>query len=258
MIKFTRIILLGLLIALPVFKAQAQVPVTDAASIFRQIEQIAKMAEDLGIQNEHLTALTEQINVLKDHYQKLVELEQKLNNPSELIGFVMGGELDGILNTTFKDSIMDTINKGNSGDWSGITSGTSGFKDAINTAFKSGGTNQTEINEMANSDNAEAQALSQKATTGATTSAAAEVSYKQAGQSIERVEILNAKIPEMDSLKKSLDLNSRILAELGISMAAMWQLEAVQTVNDGLGGVTDAATIARERKFMDFTMRDLN
>ena len=38
----------------------------------------------------------------------------------------------------------------------------------------------------------------------------------------------------------------------------MWQLEAVQTVGDGTGSVIDAATIAEEQRFMDFTMPDLS
>lgn len=258
MTKFLKITFLSILIACSTFKVQAQVPVIDGASIFRQIEQIAKMAEDLGIQNEQLTALLEQIDILKQHYNKLKELESKLNNPTELISFLMGGELDGILKGTFNGSIVDAINKGAKGDWSGIASGSSGFANSVNSALKTGGTSQSEVSEMANSTNLEAQGLAQKATTSATTSAAAEISYEQAAQSIKRIEILNNKIPQMDTLKKSLDLNSRILAELGISMAAMWQLEAVQTVNSGQGGILDAASEARERKFMDFTLNDLN
>ena len=46
-------------------------------------------------------------------------------------------------------------------------------------------------------------------------------------------------------------------AELAIALVAMWQLEAVQTVGDGTGGVIDAATIAEEQNFMEFTIPDL-
>ena len=50
---------------------------------------------------------------------------------------------------------------------------------------------------------------------------------------------------------------AQALAELAIALVAMWQLEAVQTVGDGTGGVIDAATIAEEQRFMDFTLPDL-
>ena len=61
----------------------------------------------------------------------------------------------------------------------------------------------------------------------------------------------------MDELKESVDLNTRVTAELAIALVAMWQLEAVQTVGDGTGGVIDAATIAEEQRFMEFTLPDL-
>ena len=48
-----------------------------------------------------------------------------------------------------------------------------------------------------------------------------------------------------------------ILHLLAIALVAMWQLEAIQTVGDGTGGVIDAATIAEEQRFMDFTLPDL-
>ena len=63
---------------------------------------------------------------------------------------------------------------------------------------------------------------------------------------------------QMDELKESVDLNTRVTAELAIALVAMWQLEAVQTVADGTGGVIDAATIAEEQRFMEFTLPELN
>ncbi|MBM1403422.1 type IV secretion system protein, partial [Sulfitobacter mediterraneus] len=88
-------------------------------------------------------------------------------------------------------------------------------------------------------------------------SAAAQNSYEDAGQSLERVDRLVGLIDDMDELKESIDLNTRVTAELAIALVAMWQLEAIQTVGDGTGGVIDAATIAEEQRFMDFTLPDL-
>ena len=62
-------------------------------------------------------------------------------------------------------------------------------------------------------------------------------------------------IGNMEDLKASVDLNTRVhTAELAIAMVAMWQLEAVQTVGTGQTGVTDAATLAEEQRYMDFTL----
>ncbi len=101
------------------------------------------------------------------------------------------------------------------------------------------------------------QSRGTQATTGALVSAAAQNSYEDAGQSLERVDRLVGLIDDMDELKESIDLNTRVTAELAIALVAMWQLEAVQTVGDGTGGVIDAATIAEEQRFMDFTLPDL-
>ncbi|MEO1398802.1 MAG: conjugal transfer protein TraF, partial [Pseudomonadota bacterium] len=64
-------------------------------------------------------------------------------------------------------------------------------------------------------------------------------------------------IGDMEELKDSVDLNTRVTAELAIALVAMWQLEAVQTVGTGQTGIIDAATIAEEQNFMEFTIPDL-
>ena len=119
------------------------------------------------------------------------------------------------------------------------------------------GFDEDTLAEMARSDNASANRVATQATTGALVSAAAQNSYDDAGQSLERVDRLVGLIDDMDELKESIDLNTRVTAELAIALVAMWQLEAIQTVGDGTGGVIDAATIAEEQRFMDFTLPDL-
>jgi type IV secretion system protein VirB5 len=89
-------------------------------------------------------------------------------------------------------------------------------------------------------------------------SAAAQTSYAEAGQSLERVDRLVGLIGDMEELKDSVDLNTRVTAELAIALVAMWQLEAVQTVGAGQVGVIDAATVAEEQRFLDFTLPDLS
>ena len=64
-------------------------------------------------------------------------------------------------------------------------------------------------------------------------------------------------IPEMEDLKASMDHNTRVTAELAIAMTRMWELEAIQTLGAGNAGVVDAATIAEERRYMDFTLPSL-
>lgn len=51
--------------------------------------------------------------------------------------------------------------------------------------------------------------------------------------------------------------NTRVTAELAIAMTRMWELEAIQTLGAGNAGVVDAATVAEERRYMDFTLPSL-
>ena len=83
------------------------------------------------------------------------------------------------------------------------------------------------------------------------------LSHAEAAQSLERVEQLVAMIPDMEDLKASMDHNTRVSAELAIAMTRMWELEAIQTLGAGNAGVVDAATVAEERRYMDFTLPSL-
>ena len=59
-------------------------------------------------------------------------------------------------------------------------------------------------------------------------------------------------------LKASIDHNTRVTAEIGIIMLEMLRLQSVATVGAGQAGVIDAATIAAEREYVDFTLPDMN
>jgi type IV secretion system protein VirB5 len=167
-------------------------------------------------------------------------------------------ELNGLLDQEFGD-IIATIEAIKTGDFSGLTgSGASEIETQMDRVLADLGFDEDTLSEMARSGNPGAERVATQATTGALVSAAAQNSYEDAGQSLERVDRLVGLIDDMDELKESVDLNTRVTAELAIALVAMWQLEAIQTVGDGTGGVIDAATIAEEQRFMEFTLPELN
>lgn len=170
----------------------------------------------------------------------------------------MEDELNGLLDQEFGD-ILATIEAIKTGDFSGLSgSGAGEIETQMDRVLADLGFDDNTLSEMATSGNPGANRVATQATTGALVSAAAQNSYEDAGQSLERVDRLVGLIDDMDELKESVDLNTRVTAELAIALVAMWQLEAVQTVGDGTGGVIDAATIAEEQRFMDFTLPDLS
>ena len=242
--------------------ANAQgVPVVDTQNIAQNIQQLRQMIEDEILQNEQLVQLREQLATLTDQLaelQRTYEALTRLAELPEIIRTQMEEELNGLLDQEFGD-IIATIEAIKTGDFSGLTgSGSSEIETQMDRVLADLGFDEDTLSEMATSGNAGANRVATQATTGALVTAAAQNSYEDAGQSLERVDRLVGLIDDMDELKESVDLNTRVTAELAIALVAMWQLEAVQTVSDGTGGVIDAATIAEEQRFMEFTLPDLS
>jgi len=241
--------------------AQAQgVPVVDTQNIAQNIQQLRQMIEDEILQNEQLAQLREQLTTLTNQLgelQRTYEALTRLAELPEIIQTEMEDELNGLLDQEFGD-IQATIEAIKTGDFSGLSgSGAGEIETQMDRVLADLGFDEDTLSEMANSGNAGANRVATQATTGALVSATAQNSYDDAGQSLERVDRLVGLIDDMDELKESVDLNTRVTAELAIALAAMWQLEAVQTVGDGTSGVIDAATLAEEQRFMEFTLPEL-
>lgn len=242
-------------LAVPSLSAAQGVPTSDARNLLQELQNYQVMLDDLGIQTDQLDSLVEQVQLLENQLQQLEDMYALLSDPSQVIGLVMGDGLDGILEGEFNADMVGTIISGAQGDWSGIGgSNASEVVSRITGALESAGTSQDEITELASSGNPIAENNATATASGAATSAAAEIAYEEANVSRTRIVRLIDEIPQLDSLKKSVDHNTRVTAELAISMASLWQLESVQTMNDGMGGVLDAATAAEIQKYNDFTL----
>ena len=237
------------------------VPVVDTQNIAQNIQQLRQMIEDEILQNEQLVQLRDQLATLTEQLaelQRTYEALTRLAELPEIIRTQMEDELNGLLDQEFGD-IIATIQAIKTGDFSGLTgSGAVEIETQMDRVLADLGFDEDTLSEMARSGNPGAVRVATQATTGALVSAAAQNSYEDAGQSLERVDRLVGLIDDMDELKESVDLNTRVTAELAIALVAMWQLEAIQTVGDGTGGVIDAATIAEEQRFMEFTLPELN
>ena len=249
---------IGLAAAGPV-RAQG-VPTVDVQNIAQEINQLRQMIEDEVLQNEQLTQLLSQLDTLRDQYAQLQETYAALTGLMELpevISSEMEDGLNGMLDQEFGD-ILGTIDAIQNGDWSQLTGNASPrIRTQMERVLAEAGFDEDTLSEMANSGTPGAERTATQATTGAAVSAAAQTSYEEAGQTLERVDRLVGMIGNMEDLKASVDLNTRVTAELAIAMVAMWQLEAVQTVGTGQTGVTDAATLAEEQRYMDFTLPTL-
>ena len=237
------------------------VPTVDTQNIAQEIQQLRQMIEDEVLQNEQLQQALAQLETLREQYAQLQETYAALTglmDLPEIITTQFEDELNGLLDQEFGD-IMGTIDAIQNGDWSQLAgSGSGEIQTQMTRVLADAGFDEDTLSEMANSGVAGAERAAQQATTGAVMSAAAQNRYEDAGQSLERVDRLVGMIGDMEELKDSVDLNTRVTAELAIALVAQWQLEAVQTVGAGSTGVLDAATLAEEQQFMDFTLPTLS
>ncbi|TNC49580.1 conjugal transfer protein TraF [Rubellimicrobium rubrum] len=257
--------------------AEAAIPVVDFGSIAQQIAQLDQMLEDFGIQSDLLDNALEQLQTLQDQYAKLTETYEALSGERDIMELVMGGELDNLLGGNFTD-VVASIQAVQTGDWSQLTGpNASRMREGIEGVLNEAGFDAATLEHMAAGNpsgtgpsdptgtpgdgvgtDEEAQRIATRATTGATMSAAAQVSHENAGQAASRIETLVAGIGDQADLKASIDHNTRVTAEIGIIMLEMLRLQSVATVGAGQAGVIDAATIAAEREYVDFTLPDMN
>lgn len=236
------------------------VPTVDTQNITQEIQQLRQMIEDEVLQNEQLVQLREQFATLQEQLAQLQDTYAALTGLMELptvIRTEMEDELNGLLDQEFGD-ILTTIDAIREGDFSRLAGNSAGrIETQMTRVLAEAGFDEDTLREMATGGNDGASRTATRATTGAVMSAAAQTSYEEAGQSLQRVDRLVGMIGDMEELKDSVDLNTRVTAELAIALVAMWQLEAVQTVGTGQTGVIDAATIAEEQRYMDFTLPEL-
>jgi type IV secretion system protein VirB5 len=233
------------------------VPTVDTQNIAQEIRQLQQMLQDFGIQTDLLDNALAQLDLLKQQFDQLEEMYASLTGPRSILGLAMGGDLDGLLQANFED-IPGLIRGIQGGDWSNLIGPNAGpLRTQMEQALASAGFDEDSLREIATSGNPGAEGVATRAATGAVMSAAAQNSHAEAAQSLERVEQLVAMIPGMEDLKASMDHNTRVTAELAIAMTRMWELEAIQTLGAGNTGVVDAATVAEERRYMDFTLPSL-
>jgi type IV secretion system protein VirB5 len=233
------------------------VPTIDTRNIAQEIRQLQQMLEDFGIQTDQLDTLLEQLDLVQQQLDTMNETYAALTGATDIIEMAMGGDLDGLLDQEFGD-LLGTIRQIQSGDFSGLIGNAAPqMEGRMTQALEDAGFDQDSLSDMASSGNPGAERIASQAGTGAMMSAAAENSYDEAAQSLEPVEQLVSLIPDMETLKEAVDHNTRVTAELAIAMTRMWELEAIQTVGAGQSGVVDAATLAEERRYMDFTLPNL-
>lgn len=249
---------LGLVVTLFTVPAQvrAQVPTTDISALVQLRQMLAEaqlqlnqaVAQNLKLDDQTLK-LIEQIRLMEQQYAALTE-------GFEQAKLLLSGDWIKEMLPEIPD-LRESLQSAMTGNWSAV--GTNGKVGGVRTTtivneiFTSAGTTRSEMTALANSDDPSAARVGVQANTSAMLTVTAEASQQSASKSLERIETLTASIPETDGMKAALDLNTRMLAELGVSLANIWQLENAQTIGLGQAGVMTAATLAADQKFLELS-----
>lgn len=242
----------------PLASVAQGVPTIDVTSIARLQEMITEaraqvreqIAQNLKL-DEQTLKLIEQIRLMQS---QLAALQDGLSLAD--LGLDPDSFLRDIL-PQFSD-LGASVTAARGGDWSkvlsGGTLGGSSVSAHVEKTFASAGLDKARVDELAKSETPSSARIGTAANIGAFMSVAAESSSQAARESLGRINDL-VQI-ETTNLKEAIDLNTRVTAELGIALANIWAMEAVQTVGMGEAGIMDAATAADEEKYLTVNLRD--
>ncbi len=232
------------------------VPTFDAQNLTNQIRQLQHMLDDMGIQTDQLDALLEQVNLLGDQLTQLQDIYGILtsDNPMSLL---LGGDLDCLLQQDF-ESLTSAVSSLSQGNLMGAVSGGCGNMAAsVENVLTSTGLSPAIVQQLSQSEVTGERRLGQQASAAAVSSAAAQSAHERSNTSVRRIEIMVGEIGNLADVKASVDHNTLVTAEIGIILLQMLDLQAAQTMADGVAGVAMAAQQAEEQAFSDLTMPPL-
>ena len=237
------------------------VPTIDVTSIARLAEMITEAKKQLQEQIAQNLKLDDQTLKLVQQIQLLRSQVDALRNGLSLadLGFDKDSFLDDIL-PGFSD-LSGSLQAAKGGDWASVLSsgapfGSGSVTSFVDEAFKSAGLDRTRVDELSKSDEPQSARIGNAANVNAFMSVAAETSSQAAKESLTRIDGLVGKIEDTENLKQAIDLNTRVTAELGIALANVWSMQAVQTVGMGEAGIMDAATAAEEEKYLTIKLEN--
>ncbi|SDF62953.1 type IV secretion system protein VirB5 [Salipiger thiooxidans] len=237
------------------------VPVIDGSNLAKNVEQLQQALQDAENQIEQIQQLKKQIELQMEQitslefigdsltgfndiatlYNSAEDLRDRAAKITDLSGFaddLAMGDFDALL-----DNLLD-------GD---VTMGEKHAAEQMRETLASAGLTSDRLSQLSSSENPQDKVIAQTAGTSATAIAAAQLSYEEAESSLERVNGLVGEIANQETLKESVDLNTRMAAETNFMLGQMWRLNAAAGLAQGQTGVNWAAEQAKERSFFDYS-----
>jgi type IV secretion system protein VirB5 len=237
------------------------VPVIDGSNLARNIEQLQAALRDAENQIQQIEELRRQIELQIEQITNLEGILGSISGVNEIAGLYNSARdiRDRAAKITDLSGFMDSLSIG---DFDGllasladadVTMGDRRAAEAMQETLSDAGFTPERLSALNAADDPQGAALADTAAANATVIAAAQLSYAEAGSSLARIDGLVAEIANQETLKDSMDLNTRMAAETNYMLGQMWRLNAAQGLAEGQNGIDWAAEQARTRSFFDYT-----
>ena len=237
------------------------VPVFDGSNLARNIEQLQAALRDAENQIQQIEELRRQIELQIEQITNLEGILGSISGVNEIAGLYNSARdiRDRAAKITDLSGFMDSLSIG---DFDGllaslvdadVTMGDRRAAEAMQETLSDAGFTPERLGALNAADDPQGAALADTAAANATVIAAAQLSYAEAGSSLARIDGLVAEIAHQETLKDSMDLNTRMAAETNYMLGQMWRLNAAQGLAEGQNGIDWAAEQARTRSFFDYT-----
>ena len=237
------------------------VPVIDGSNLARNIEQLQAALRDAENQIQQIEELRRQIELQIEQITNLEGILGSISGVNEIAGLYNSARdiRDRAAKITDLSGFMDSLSIG---DFDGllaslvdadVTMGDRRAAEAMQETLSDAGFTPERLGALNAADDPQGAALADTAAANATVIAAAQLSYAEAGSSLARIDGLVAEIAHQETLKDSMDLNTRMAAETNYMLGQMWRLNAAQGLAEGQNGIDWAAEQARTRSFFDYT-----
>lgn len=223
---------------------QLQAALRDAENQIAQIEQLKKQVEtglDQLTSLEGILGAISGLNEIASLYNSAEDLRSRAAKITDLADFqdaLVIGDFAGLRNSLLDGNVT-----------MGDRMATEYMRDTLEGAGLSAGT----LAGLSASSNPQDKRIAETAAFSATAMGMAQLSYEEAAQSLERIDGLVAEIARQETLKDSIDLNTRMAAETNFMLGQMWRLNAAAGLAAGQSGVNWAAEQAREKSFFDYS-----
>lgn len=223
---------------------QLQAALRDAENQIAQIEELKKQVEtglDQLTSLEGILGAISGLNEIANLYSSAEDLRSRAAKITDLSGFrdaLAMGNFAGL-----RRSLLD----GN------VTMGDRMAAEYMRDTLEGAGLSAGTLAGLSSSSNPQDKRIAETAASSATAMGMAQLSYEEAAQSLERIDGLVAEIARQETLKDSIDLNTRMAAETNFMLGQMWRLNAAAGLAAGQSGVNWAAEQAREKSFFDYS-----